>query len=204
MTQNEEKEPTTVKPLISKQYFKNSFKNIGQNPINWLYRAEILKKAADKTLEQMEADENAATVEGGWVDPVYKYLAGVTIENLLKGIIIAKHPELITNDQMDKNLAKHDIWRRQKGGLLQDIAPLLTQEERDLLKVLEIHVIWRGRYPIAKSAKIYAQNQFEDQELSMPRKKLKDVFNSLHDKLLEELGNRDATYVQARFGTQIQ
>src|SRR5450830_1576392 len=83
-----------------KQYWLYAFQGTGRNPDSWRYRAGILKKAADLALTQMKADEDAAVVEAGWVDSVYKYLAGMTVENILKGIIVAGNPDFISEKKM--------------------------------------------------------------------------------------------------------
>lgn len=100
-------------------------------------------------------------------------------------------------------LDSHKTWTKH-ADKLQAIAPLLTQEEEDLVKVLEHHVMWKGRYPIARSAEDYANNLVELEKLDhLPRERLEEVFDSLCKKLFKELNDRCKTYLQDRFGMPI-
>jgi hypothetical protein len=62
-----------------------------------------------------------------------------------------------------------------------------------------------GRYPIAKTAKHYADDLVEVQTLDrFSLKRLEEVFDSLCKTLFKELDDRCKTYLQARFGMQIR
>ncbi len=91
--------------------------------------AQLLKKAADVALKQVKIDENADRVETGWINPTYKYFAGITIENLLKGIIIAEHPTLVGEERMLRSPANYEPWTRQ-ADKLKLIKSLLTKDEK--------------------------------------------------------------------------
>lgn len=163
-----------------------NFVLVGRDPWSWLYEASLLRKAADTALLQVKTDENADRVEKGWIDPVYKYLVGITIENLLKGIIIADHPALISEAEMDNNFAKHNVWTRHAGKLTR-IKPLLTRDEKNLLRLLEHYVMWMGRYPIALTKKDYARNRLDHQKREPPLDEFKAIFETLYGKLSREL-----------------
>ena len=108
MTQDVSKKSHQAKRGPHKEYWKAAFQGTGRNPDSWRYRAGILKKAADLVLTQMKADEDATVVEAGWVDSVYKYLAGMTVEIILKGIIVAGNPDLISEERIMGGLDRHN------------------------------------------------------------------------------------------------
>jgi hypothetical protein len=83
-----------------------------QNPGGWLYTADALKRAAEVLLAASDADrlklieafskgtfpsaaEELAEAAGApFLSPIYLQLSGLAIENLAKGIAVAKDPSL--------------------------------------------------------------------------------------------------------------
>jgi hypothetical protein len=75
-------------------------------------------------------------------------LSGLAIENLVKGILVGRNPEVVSPDKFDLNQLAGS-----KGGhgllkLAQQASPALSHDEVDILGRLETFVIWAGRYPI--------------------------------------------------------
>ena len=75
---------------------------------------------------------------------VYFMLMGLAIENLLKGILMAQHPEYLHQKTRLSNLVKtHDLLR-----LCNACGLATTPSESDLLSMLTEYVVWRGKYPV--------------------------------------------------------
>ena len=181
---------------LDKRYWKRTFQATAQNPDAWLINASVLKKTADLIIQQMKADENAEQVEIGWVDSVYKYLAGITIENLLKGLIIAEcGVDLITKDEMDRTLTTHRPWTDHPDKL-EFLQTLVTDDQKSLMKYLEPYVVWRGRYPVAKNAEQYANDTDEDGRVHLSLEKLESDFNALYETLAKILSRKATVYVE--------
>lgn len=78
----------------------------------------------------------------------YFLMAGLCIENLLKGIIVHAHPEYVKEKgELGFSLKSHDLVQLAKdAGLYGE----LSREERDLLKMLGEAVVYWGRYHIPR------------------------------------------------------
>ena len=125
------------------------FREGGGNPSSWLYTAESLMRAARSLLPSMEADARKLadpTVVNGFeipVTPVYMLLVGLAIENLAKGIYVARHPSVCSSDNLPRELTTHKAIE-----LLESLDVGLSQAEIGLLERIETFVLWAGRYPI--------------------------------------------------------
>jgi hypothetical protein len=183
-------------PLGAKHYYKTNFILLGRDPHGWLFCAQLLKKSADLAQTQVLIDKDASTVQAGWINSIYKYLAGITIENLLKGIIIADHPTLISKDKISDSIGKHDPWTRH-ADKLQTVKKLLNKEERKLLKILESYVLWKGRYPIALTANDYARDLLNRRK-EPPLEIFIATFGTLYEKLLNELNKKENECIKIR------
>lgn len=114
--------------------------------------AETLERATEALWDQVEKD--FATLDraqvGDLTPPTVAapamMLAGLTIENLLKGVCIGKEPPL-SNDG-DFRLRTHKLLDLAARA---DLA--LGEDERGLLERLEVFIEWAGRYPIPLSYK---------------------------------------------------
>jgi DNA-binding cell septation regulator SpoVG len=73
---------------------------------------------------------------------------GFSIENAIKGVLVAKEPKIVTNGQIKKI-----VWGINRGTgheisqMVQFHYPDLYPEVKDLLERAETFVIWAGRYP---------------------------------------------------------
>src|SRR3954454_1459408 len=91
-------------------YWFDHARNAAQNPEGWRYAAEMLKVGADKLLEAHVAEtermqktflgsgsrfpELLADLQvGPFLTPIYLMLSGLAIENLVKGIAVARNPQ---------------------------------------------------------------------------------------------------------------
>jgi hypothetical protein len=165
----------------------------GRNPRWWLDQAQLLKKAADIVLKQVKIDEGASTVQVGWISHIWKYLAGMSIENLLKGIVVAgadpsASDHLIGQDGMG-GLRNHRIWTRYVNNSenLKNLKKRLTSDEQKMLKILEYYVLWIGRYRLAANADDHVEAQLARFELDLPLEPFITVFDALYACVSKEL-----------------
>jgi hypothetical protein len=152
-----------------------------QMPNGWMTHACVLKRAADAVIaEQKKANLPDGMPRDGLVfvdlDIVYLYLIGAAVENLLKGIYVARCPRLIKLEKesiyegkgrnkrykgdgykLNPNLVTHKLTALAKNSGVE-----LTGDECNLLKTLEKFIDWAGRYRIPKDSLT-----FVDVQLSM-------------------------------------
>lgn len=70
-------------------------------------------------------------------------LMGMSLENLVKGILISRNPELV-KDGIQGEIKSHQIRQ-----LIEEQASFsLNDDEKIFLDKLSDHVVWRARYPI--------------------------------------------------------
>jgi len=143
---------------------------MAQNPVFWLINAERLQTAAEIILNDqvkqeipyfkavdeaselaqalaMDAPDGAGVVEIACDSPNYvpaQLLCAFAIENALKGLIVAKSPEIINERKIDAKLITHDFVA------LADAAGVgLFPQEIPVAKILSSIATWAGRYPVA-------------------------------------------------------
>lgn len=155
-----------LKPDVWGKMHLENYKRDGRNPVAWLRSAIILQDAAKvidsspglgrsppsinlafstyalmKAVDQ-EAEANRARLR------VYLMLMGFAVENLLKGLTVRHHPDLVT-DELKGPLARHNFEN------LIDTAKvrhLINEELKPVVRLLETHVMGAGRYHIRKRA----------------------------------------------------
>ncbi len=98
-----------------------------------------LKADADSFFEE-ERKTGRFTVE---LDsfPVYVFLCGLAIENLAKGVLVARDPKHFTNGAK----LTHELLP-----YIDQCGLALSDKQRALLKQVEMAVLWKGRYPVPK------------------------------------------------------
>ena len=67
----------------------------GRDPYHWAVQADNLHEAAIAVFKQIMQDRADQKAESMWIDDVYKYLVGITLENLLKAIMIREKNQAI-------------------------------------------------------------------------------------------------------------
>jgi hypothetical protein len=78
--------------------------------------------------------------------PPYLLLSGLAFENLLKGLLVSKDPEIVRG-KMNWNISKggHDLKK------LCDLANILVSaEDLSILEARTEAILWAGRYPVPK------------------------------------------------------
>ena len=137
---------------------KTTFESIGQSPHTWLSSASQLKRAADLVAAELR---NILSVypygRASYHDLVlfnsYMLLAGLSIENLTKGILIGRHPEAINSDKFDLKAMVSGQGGHDLVGLATQVDIPYNASERSLLTRLTKFVVWAGKYPIHTKAK---------------------------------------------------
>jgi len=121
------------------EYYQETWTQLAKDPNSWLRKAEALKYAAD-------------AVRGSVADlfrgPVYMLLAGLAVETLIKGIIVAKNPKFVEveKEQLSSGLTTHNLQKLYRTAGLRENNSL-----NDLLLRLQSYVENFGRYPVTKS-----------------------------------------------------
>jgi hypothetical protein len=102
-----------------------------------------------------------------------RMITGMAFENLIKGLILIKHPEKVSKDKKF-DLKSHNLvqlWTM----YLPEIG--ITEKEKAVLKELENYIAWKGRYPIPLIAKDFKPSVFIEGETTL--------INSMYAKLLK-------------------
>lgn len=165
----------------------------GRGPFSWENYAELLKKAADIILkvytpvyEKIRDRPNpyyAMDVEYGPEDDlhlveIYYLLIGLSIENLIKGIIMTKHPEY--------NLEK--IKTHKTLELLRENHISGFEKFKTILDELSNQVIWKSKYPVP----IPLDPEIISYNLNLVKPNdANELYEKLHKKLKQEKMLRD-------------
>jgi len=146
------------------------------------HSVEILYKDIDKSL-MGNNEPNGKSILKPTVSRSYFLVAGMVIENLLKSLVIIKHPNLISDGKLDKKISTgHSLI-----ALLNRIELKLSKEEVDLIKIFSEAIPYWSRYPIPKF-----WNQLKDEQI------LSDSIHETYKLLYEKL--RIEIYESTKFG----
>jgi hypothetical protein len=152
--------PTLRNTTWASQVFDNA-----RRPVSWLRVARRLRHSADAIFErenpvaQQFRDEmqrlNTEGKEGEyeWDEAKFPFpnfdaalmLIAFAIENLLKGLAVAKNVAPFTGQQLPKPLQTHDLYKLHK------TASPNASISPDVLDFLTNVSTWQGRYPLPKS-----------------------------------------------------
>jgi hypothetical protein len=144
---------------------KEQFEAYAKNPENWYNQSKNLKLCADFIFGKAEKalnivlssipevisqrrlltpEEEQAMLEKD-LGSLYFQLSGSSIENLLKGIFIAKYPERVINKGQLK-ITTHDLTELLRLAKLTDDTNWTWSKE--LPNKLTRYIVWQGRYPV--------------------------------------------------------
>lgn len=151
-------------------------------------QAQNLSDAPQVAFDDVIKSRKGAKIESTWIDSVYKYLAGMAIENLLKVIMIRKDQCLVRMDGLDKSIKSHTVWSYHRNGKLKFLQDQqqLTDDETEFLRVVEHYVVWLGRYPIPLKASVFRDDLDTVENFEKSHPKLEDfnkLFESTYGKL---------------------
>ena len=140
-------------------------------PGKWLYSAIALKEAAPIIHWQDDLP-----VQGLGIVFVRRMLIGMSIENLLKGILQAQGETVVVNGRLTRDFKTHSLY---------DLATHLKAvtvevDEYHIMKDLTHYIRWSGRYPIPLRVDdviplCYSREVFEEEI---------NLFNKLRDRLI--------------------
>ena len=161
--------PEPNKPGATLVARKIDFDKAAADPSAWrsvafslLFSAKELWDEIRQGLEEFEANGVEKLSERGSQQlrmrgPFY-LLAGLAIENMLKAVIVkrmsdAKKP-VTEGDALRIYRGNHDLV-----GISQQAKVPLSDDERQLLARMSTFVLWAGRYPVANTKEITAQER---------------------------------------------
>ena len=177
-------------------YWLDTARRTAKNPGGWLYVAEMLKDGADKLLDahlrateewqqafaESHPDELASTLAelqlGPFLTPIYLMLCGLSLENLGKGIAIARDPALVEPDASGKVVS----WGHLSRALLTNHAIGFDEQEGELIDRLAMFVQWAGRYPVPRFARELSSRRIF--ELPGDRDAIDALYQRLHAELV--------------------
>lgn len=154
---------------------QRSFDCAVDSPGPWLFSALNLRTAADRIdPDRNPIREDEPSLGLHWV---YRMLMGMSIEALLKGILVAQGEQILHRGKLRKGFTTHDL-----GNLAQKVDPsalTFSSDERKILKNLEPYIVWAGKYPLPRVANDLIVQGYSSHESGLERR--------LSDKLYEHL-----------------
>jgi hypothetical protein len=215
------REPNTIwfPHMTDLKKFREDTFRAAQSPANWLLTAERLREGAEVILSHEQAFEmpylqayNAAAKEAsaiaysegkdsGFAEiksrapnyPVAQLLYGYALENLLKGIWIAKDPSLISSGRLNRRLACHDLVK-----LAKQSGFVLHIQETPVAQALSKLTVWAGRYPVALLEAEYSSAPNVDELLDYGSRNL--IVEAIYNRGFHELTSLLPKPISNRFG----
>jgi hypothetical protein len=175
------------------RYWLEQGEATARNPGGWLYTADALKRSADILLAASDedrrklvdlfskgdgpslADELAEVAGAPFLAPVYLQLAGLAIENLAKGIAVARDPTVVAVDERGRLVT----WGHISVRLFEDLGISLNDAEAAQVERLSVFVEWVGRYPVPRFARQLSGSRTFDRDQA--------AIEALFDRLRSEL-----------------
>jgi hypothetical protein len=171
MSENELPEWRRVLDQLDRQIAHRDFHNGARHQLMWWLSARRLKRSADYIFEiyyratflqieqhfreTSEEQSSSRILEGQELETqydselgsVYWFLMGCAFENIVKGVCVSRHPELVLDTgTFDKRLTTHDLVK------LSQLAGIeLSAEEISFFRILSKYVMWQGRYPLPRN-----------------------------------------------------
>jgi hypothetical protein len=153
--------------MVKEGTLPSAHAHIARSGRHWKLHAATFRFAADKFYEHMPFDEYSAREDvRSHCILMYHFLIGLSLEDLLKGLLIAAEPDLViktTNKPESGSLHTYVLDTRLQTHDLLTLAGMVTRNsrysltfsraERELLRRLSHIVKWHGRYPIVLTPK---------------------------------------------------
>lgn len=148
---------TDKRPTLTKE---TPFQRMARRPTFWRISANDLRHSASLILDaiscdnkKLEAMKSGETIPAGAAPAahlwdVYSMLAGLALENLAKGVIIKKTPELVGPTSLASFLTRGSHRLRPlfaKAGISVNV------DEGAFLDLCSECILWAGRYPVPKT-----------------------------------------------------
>jgi hypothetical protein len=204
-----------------REFAKELFK-AAQRPVAWLLSAERLRDAAEAILkhelpneipyfkahadaeqealaEAYSEGKDAGIAEIKAVPPNYppaQLLYAYAIENVLKGLVIAKTPRLVEERELNGALKSHNLTK------LAEMAGFTVHaQERPILKALSQLSVWAGRYPVARSRREHVGTPNADELLDYGS--AHPVMRGFFERARKELESRLPQPIGSRLGSLV-
>jgi len=95
---------------------------------------------------------------------VYLFMVGLAFENLIKGLLISRNPDLVKNGKLSKKISRgHGL-----SDLLNKAEIQLSEEENIFVNRLSDSVLWAGRYPTPTNEKKWKLSFLSDSGYILP------------------------------------
>jgi len=101
---------TLIYPNSPKRKSPYAYLKIERSTIYWMSQAQNLFDAVQEAFDGAIISREAGKIKSTLIDSVYKYLAGMAIENLLKAIMIRKYRCLVSMHKLDESITRHTTW----------------------------------------------------------------------------------------------
>jgi hypothetical protein len=180
------------------QFFDEQFDLAGKSASAWALNARRLKRSGDIVFDAYERDVGKMSngtslleLDNLEIASCAMLLYGLSLENLIKAVIIKGKPELISNGELLKwpGGGKHG---HNLIGLFEEAVIDFSNGQSDIVVRLASFVLWAGRYPIPmKSIKMAIPqiNVLRGEFLPLPltteeRTIFDDLYQSLESKLI--------------------
>lgn len=133
------------------EYHQGSWTQLAKDPESWLRKAEALKNAADSARAALwpknrKHNDTKAALADFFQGPVYMLLAGLAVETLIKGIIVAKKPKAVEKQRLSKKLTHRNLQKLYRTASLRE-----NNSRNDLFLRLQNYVENFGRYPVTRT-----------------------------------------------------
>ena len=155
-------------------------------PVNWLTFSEELEQAAEVLWansgsgQELRAEAELDRISHYRVIPAhsrsYILLAGFALENILKGLIIAGNPTLISSGELDGTLNSHNLLYLAKK--LNNLK--FSTDEENVLRICQDAIPYWGRYPVPLKYQGLKPEEVVNQAF-------RDCFRALHYRLCKSL-----------------
>ena len=174
----------------------NLYELVGRDPHTWLFNATQLKRAADTVKVEIDKAFAASNHPYGRV-PIqdlylfYSYflLAGLSLENLAKGILIGRNPNIISNGKLNLKMLAGSSNGHYIPNLAGQVGIQLSAEERNILLRLKEFIAW-GKYPIHLSASRTIHQSFSRSDFAV----IDELFEKFSAVLKRETPNPSVHY----------
>lgn len=174
----------------------NLYELVGRDPHTWLFTAAQLKRAADTV--KVEIDKAFAgsnhpygrvPIQDLYLFYSYFLLAGLSLENLTKGILISRNPSIVSNGELNLKMLAGSSNGHHLPNLAEQVGIQLSPEERSILPRLQEFIVW-GKYPIHLSASRTIQQLFSRSDFAV----IDQLFEKFSTVLKDETPNPSVHY----------
>jgi hypothetical protein len=162
----------------------HDFVKYASNPTTWLFEASrhfSVWKVLSMHAEKLLLEGNYPVEEYSGCRKAALFHAGIAIENALKANLVRQESDIISGGTVDKskfgNKSGHGLLE-----LAKRVLPELSESEQRLLRKLEEHVMWAGKYSVPlKADRLYDRQVKSDLRLSLygDNQILQELYNTI-------------------------